>query len=116
MSNRSIGKRPRSRDELAAWYGEVLADQARSGLGMKAYAAQIGVSSWTLYQWRRRLAKTERPAAPPRVVEVNVAELATGGTPRDFIIRVCEGRRSIAVPPGFDSEGLRRLVATLETC
>ena len=55
MPRHSIPERPRSRDELEAWYGAALDDQATSGLSVAEYAEGIGVTAATLYQWRRRL-------------------------------------------------------------
>ena len=50
-----------------------------------------------------------------KLVEVAVAQPAphaVGG----MVVRLCAGRRSIEVSPGFDDEDLRRLVAVLESC
>ena len=83
---------------------------------MAEYAATIGVAAPTLYQWRRRLAAplSDREQET-KLVEVAVAQPAphaVGG----MVVRLCAGRRSIEVSPGFDDEDLRRLVAVLESC
>ena len=102
---------------MASWYAAMLEAHAASGLSLKAYADRIGVSAWTLYDWRRRLTSDDDgPAAPkPRLIEValmnKAARSATG-----FVVRVSEDRRSIVVPAGFDSDELRRVVAALESC
>lgn len=116
MQKRRIGPRPRSRDELAAWYGAVLEEQAESGLSLNAYADLVGVSAWTLYDWRRRLERGEdAPAQQRTLVEVAVSAPAESSAP-GLAVQVCDGRRTIVVPAGFDDEDLRRVVAVLESC
>lgn len=116
MRRIDLGVRPTSRSELAAWYSAALDVQAASGLSVADYAAQIGVSVPTLYQWRRRLespTRADRDGA--KLVEVTVARQAPSGCD-GMVVRVCDGRRSIEVPGGFDCEDLRRLVEVLESC
>lgn len=117
MQKRSFGPRPWSRDELAAWYGTVLEEHAASGLSLRTYADQVGMSAWTLYKWRRRLGRDEEGAAAekPTLVEVAV-EAAAEKNSTGFVVRVNDDRRSIVVPAGFDGDELRRVVATLESC
>jgi hypothetical protein len=118
MRRIDLGRRPASRDELAAWYGAALDAQAASGLSGGGYAEQLGVSAWTLYQWRRRLSGSGddvSEADQGKLVEVTMARQSrsSGGS---LVVRVNEGRRSIEVPRGFDDDDLRRLVAALESC
>jgi hypothetical protein len=56
MENIDTKDRPRGREQLAAWYAQVLEAQGRSGLSIAEYGAQIGVTAATLYSWKRRLA------------------------------------------------------------
>ena len=117
MRRTHLGERPASRDELAAWYSAALEAQGASGLSVVAYATQLGVSVPTLYQWRRRLVAAERGKdAGARLVEVTSAPAATSVAEPGLVIRVNEGRRSIAVHSGFDDAELRRLIAVLESC
>ncbi|MGE3173798.1 MAG: hypothetical protein AB7O97_14325 [Planctomycetota bacterium] len=117
MHKRSMGPRPRSRDELASWYGTVLEKHAVSGLSLKAYAERTGLSACTPYDWRRRLARdngVDRLAVrKPRLIEVAVIDGAEKSA-TGFVVRVNDGRQSIEVPAGFDSDELRRVVAALE--
>jgi hypothetical protein len=117
MRRIDVRERPKSRSELAGWYSTALADLAASGLSVAKYADRLGVSTWTLYEWRRRLG-----SAPPyavarkaELVEVTVAQPAEGSAD-SMTVRVCAGRRSIEVPRNFDGNDLRRLVAALESC
>ena len=116
MRRIDVGPRPARRDGLAEWYTAALGAQAASGLSMAEYAATIGVAAPTLYQWRRRLAGVLSDGGrETKLVEVAVAQAAphvVGG----MVVRLCAGRRSIEVSPGFDGEDLRRLVAVLESC
>ena len=117
MSRFDLGERPSSRDELAVWYSAALEEQAASGLSVQAYAERLGVSAWTLYQWRRRLpaaASTKRNRA--NLVEVTIARPNPATCASSLVVHVNEGRRSIDVPRGFDSDELRRLVEALESC
>lgn len=116
MRRIDLGERPTSRMELAAWYSAALDAQADSGLSVTAYAEQIGVTAATLYQWRRRLeSPTGGVPGGSKLVEVTVARRAPSGCD-GMVVRVCEGRRSIEVPRGFDPDELRRLVTALESC
>jgi hypothetical protein len=116
MRRIDFGERPTSRRDLASWYSAALDAQAASGLSVAGYAARIGVSVPTLYQWRRRLAApTGGDTAGAKLVEVTVTRPAASGCDR-IVVRVSDGRRSIEVPPGFDSNDLRRVVTVLESC
>lgn len=117
MRKPHLRERPASRDELAAWYSAALETQRTSGLSVAAYATQLGVSAPTLYQWRRRLDPAgEERDAKPRLLEVTTARPATSPSRRILLVRVNQGRRSIAVPAGFDDAELRRLIKVLESC
>jgi DNA mismatch repair protein MutH len=114
MRRIDVGSRPSSRGELARWYSEALAAQAVSGLSVAEFADRIGVSVPTLYLWRRRLG-SQAIELPAKLVEVTVTRPAAAATD-GMVVRLCSGRRQIAVPRGFDDDELRRLVAALESC
>jgi hypothetical protein len=44
-------------------YRALLAEQEASSLSLRAFAAQRGLSQWTLYDWWRRLASESRSSA-----------------------------------------------------
>lgn len=105
---------------MAEWYAAILEQQSASGLSVTAFAEEAGLSAWTLYDWRRRLSRTEPPEqeclpSKPKLIEVAVArpELASEV---HMVVRLGDGRRSIAVSHGFDGDDLRRLVSVLESC
>ena len=119
MTTMNADDRPTERSALAAWYGEALADQEESGLSMAAYAAKVGVTRATLYQWRRRLARDrssdETATGLVRVrvdcaIEQEEEERLVG-----LIVRLPRGR-SIVVPSGFDADDLVRVIEVLDAC
>lgn len=117
MRRIAMGGRPASRSELASWYSSLLEQQAASGLSVTEFATRVGVSAWTLYQWRRRLplATGAEPTPTPKLIEVAITRpspCAGSG----MVVRLGDGRRSIAVPAGFDGDELRRLVSVIESC
>lgn len=82
MRRIDLGQRPTSREELADWCATALAAQASSGLSVSAYAAQLGVTAATLYQWRRRLAcdgDGDHEGLPANLVEVTLARSTLDG-------------------------------------
>ena len=83
MRRNTPWERPTRREDLAGWYAAMLDRQSESGMSVTDFAASAGVSAWTLYQWRRRLAEDDggREAAP-RLVEVAVLPSAAPATAR----------------------------------
>ena len=102
---------PRSREELAAHYEELLAEQESSGLSVAEFAEEVGVSSGTLYSWRRRLAD---PPSVGELVEVTVADSDAGGG-GTLVLRVDE-RYAIELEEDFDGAALSRLLEVLAEC
>lgn len=103
---------------MPSWYSSLLEQQAASGLSVYQFAERAGMSPWTLYEWRRRLSGSTDSgpeAAAPKLVEVAITR-SEPVTVAWMVVRLGDGRRSITVPPGFDSDELRRLVAVLESC
>jgi transposase-like protein len=125
MRKINLGERPGRGGELGGWYAAALEDQASSGLSVAEYAAQLGVTAATLYQWRRRLAgggggpvergRSGRPG-PRGLVEVTVGSGAEAAREAEgFVVRLARHRK-VEVPGGFDAAELRRLVVALESC
>jgi hypothetical protein len=59
---------------LEAHYATLLASHATSGLSLRSFAARHGLSAWTLYGWRRRLAikSSNARVSEPQLVAVDV--------------------------------------------
>jgi transposase len=78
------GKRPSQADE----WRERIAEQARSGLSIKQFCKERGVTPWSFYDWRKRLrepgavrfALVERaPAERERATEAPLELILPGG-------------------------------------
>jgi transposase-like protein len=122
MSRIDFPKRPPSRDGLEDWYAAAFEQQKSSGIGVPAMAKELGVTTTTLYQWRRRLARkrggSERPRraqAPHGLVRLVVDQDGTRPDVGNFVVRLASDRR-IEVPARFDDVDLRRLIGLLESC
>ncbi|MFT5584121.1 MAG: transposase-like protein [Cognaticolwellia sp.] len=72
----------------------------QSSLSKAAFAKQVGISINTLRRWLT--------SAEPQFLEVVQAEPLA---PRDSMVHV--GEVCIQIPPGFDDQELRRLMAAL---
>lgn len=119
MQDIDLTARPRSRDELADWYTAALEDQASSGLSMADYADELGVTSATLYQWKRRLsaddaADFETPGSLG-LVEVAIEDSTRSGSVDPIVVRLKHGR-CVELPSRFDDDDLIRLLEILESC
>ena len=102
--------RPRSRaeaDDLAAEY-------EASGLSRQEFCQQRNVAFKTLARYivqRRKRARAAPSSGSSRLVRVQVEPPPR--TESELIVIVAGGRR-IAVPPAFDADLLRHLIAVLE--
>lgn len=115
-----LSERPQSRDELAAWYAEALAEQAASGLSMAAFAEELGVTATTLYHWKRRLAEENSTAPASRarrggLIEVAINDEVPTAGPDGFVVRLKQ-ERCVEVPRDFEASALQRLIEVLEAC
>jgi hypothetical protein len=90
-----------------------------SGATARAFAQEQGITPWTLYYWRERLAKQERPTRRRRrsrrvalapVHVVTSADAVCG----DLEVILVGGDR-VRIPAGVSAETLRRVVQILRT-
>ncbi len=87
-------------------------------------ASAVGVTTTTLYVWRRRLseARNNVEVTAPGIVQVRVQRSSERSTPvdgapsRGGIVQHLSAGRWIEVTPTFDVDCLRRLIGLLETC
>ena len=100
--------------DLAAYYAELLEEHEESGLSMVEFAEEVGLSSATLYAWRRRLCT---PSSRPKLVEVSVAheDGDVRGPSGAITLRIGE-RFRLELEPGFDERALERVLSVLSQC
>jgi transposase len=88
----------------------LISGQQSSGLSVTRFCRRHGISTPSFYAWRKRLAAD----GPERFVEVHLTQ-ADGHAAEAGVIEVClNGRRRVAVHPGFDATTLRQVISLLE--
>jgi len=86
---------------------ELVDRQKKSGLSVQTFCQQQGVSGWSFYQWRKRLALN-----PP----MSFALVETGETSRQCTGAVelwLNGGDRLQITPGVDAATLRTVLAVL---
>lgn len=112
----------RKSEETAAYWREMLAAQAESGLSIRQFCLQQGISQPSLYAWRRRLAEASGGGRKGRAAERHSKPSSKGG---DFIsLRLVDAASSLEVihPRGcriritgdVDPTTLRRVLDALD--
>ena len=100
-------------EDLASYYEGLLDDQESSGLSVVEFAEEAGVSSATLYAWRRRLSSEE---SKPKLVEVSMAREAAESPNSKAISLTIDDRFRVEIEPEFDERALERLLSVLARC
>ena len=99
-------------EERRAQVDQWIQEQEASGLTVKEFAKQRGISPWTLYDWKRKRRLVTRRRVRQSFVEVQVV-----AEPRADAITIELGAGvRLHVAQGFDEGHLRRLVAVLRSC
>jgi hypothetical protein len=112
------------------FWRRTIADQARSGLSVRAFCEQEGLEPWNFHWWRQTLARRDREVSPARTVRRpnSMAELPV---PAAFLpVRVVQDAASLAattpieivlpagptvrVTKGFDPHALDAVLSVLE--
>lgn len=105
---------PRKRQQWERWLGL----WRTSGLTVRAFCRQHGLSEPSFYAWRRTLQPRHRTTAAFVPVRVLVDAAPGNGRivndPSASLEIVLTGNRVVRVGPGFDAASLRRLLAVLE--
>ncbi len=125
---------PKAPTEAERHYEALLAEQARSGLGLREFARRRGLPASRLQWWRselRRRAKARGGSrseaglagATPALLPVRVAD-ATGvalssagrwtGPSRGYEVCLAQSGHSVRIPEGFAPDQLSLLVRVLE--
>ncbi len=90
-----------------------------SGLTVRAWCEQQGITASTYYRWERELLDEVETASPPSASAVTFAELPPkqalcNVTERSATLRI--GDVSLDVYPGCDAEQLKMLVELIRPC
>jgi hypothetical protein len=97
--------------EAASSKAEVWRDlilrQKKSGLTIQAFCQQQGVSGWSFYQWRKRLATN--PPVQFALVETREASRQGAGA----VELLLSGGDRLQITPGVDAATLRTVLAVL---
>ena len=96
----------KSQKERREWWGQLVAQQERSGLSVRTFCRQQQTSEHSFYQWRKRLGKQ---------VPVKFALVETNGKlPATAAVEVtlATGER-LRIGPGVDAATLRAVVSVL---
>jgi transposase-like protein len=94
--------------ERERFWREAVAGHKKSGLSVRAFCAQRGVSEPSFYAWRRELSQRDRAAMTPAATFVPVQVVA------DAVVEVVLlSGVVVRVPPATDASAVARLVAAL---
>jgi transposase-like protein len=107
--------------DRSAHYVKLLDEFERRGGSLAAFAAERGLSAWTLYGWRRRLGRVRRRSKrTSSLVAVDVLEPVAPARSEPeavsaFELIMSDGCR-VRVPGNFSTRGLRELLSVLRSC
>lgn len=120
QSTTTIRRGRRGRGE--AYYRQLLTEQEASGQSLRAFAAERGLSPWTLYGWRVKLGRARprrgsRRAEPKESGSGFVAVDVVGGARgvSDIEVVLADGCR-VCLPRDMAIEKLTQLVRALRSC
>jgi hypothetical protein len=117
QGKRDVGKERFWRRALRQW--------RRSGLSVRVYCAEHGLTEALFYAWRRVIAKRDQERAGVQAKPVRRLESAKSDAPVFVPLRVIESRSAtievvlprglvVRILRGFDAEALRQLLAVLD--
>ena len=108
----SPGK-PRDPHKERFWR-RMLRQWRRSGLSVRAFCEQHGLSQPSFYAWRRTLAQRQAHTVAFVPVEVRTDSLTPPSAAAAGLELVLPGGRVLRIGPAFDAPTLRRLLALLQ--
>ena len=101
----------RYREEDLSRWRDVVSEQVSSGKSVATFCRERGLREWQLYEWKKRLRKSEETS----FVAVEVAVPSAPASMRSVGIELHHQRGwSLMVEPGFDAAHLHRLLSLLE--
>jgi transposase len=93
------------------FWRQVIARRERSGLTVRAFCEDEGLSEPSFYTWRRELARRDRAAAQASAATFVPVQIVA--EPNAAIEIVLPGGALVRVRPGFDRPTLRQVVQSL---
>ncbi len=99
------GKCPTKADE----WRERIAEQARSGLCIKQFCKERGVTSWSFYDWRKRL----RESGPVRFALLERGSAGREGVTEAHLELILPGGARMYIRSGVDGATLRTVLEAL---
>ena len=96
---------------------EIWREHGRSGLSLLAFAHKHQLCYSTLIRWRKRIDQhaqsrgAPKVTASPKFIPIHLEPEPAPGVP--YVLGL-SGGRSLKIPPGFETESLRRLLTVLE--
>jgi lambda repressor-like predicted transcriptional regulator len=116
VKRKSTPSRRTRRHRTPKEQAEILSEHRRSGLSLLAFARKHGLCYASLLRWRSRQGKgvnvlvAADTEVDPRFVPVKIEGEVWSA---DYVMSWPCGR-SLQIPPGFETESLRRLLTVLE--
>lgn len=103
---------PQSNSALEGTWRERVGRWKASGLSVRAFCAQEGLSEPSFYSWRRTLTARDAAVAPPAPTFVPVHVFSAAPPPAlELVLR---SGRVLRIPHGCDPEHVRVVLAALE--
>jgi hypothetical protein len=106
MAGGSVKEKTRAKVDL---WRERITEQGRSGLAVKEFCKERGISAWSFYDWRKRL----REAGPVRFALVErapVRQESAVDAPLEVVL--LSGER-VRIGPGVEAATLRMVLGVL---
>ena len=111
-----MGREKRESHDRERYWRGVLERWRRSGISIRAFCREEGVSEFSFYRWRKRFGAEEREG--PRFVAVELVDSkvleGTGEGSASGVELVLASGQVVRVFRGFDKETLCRVVEVLE--
>ena len=108
-----MAKRKQSAGEREERWRSVVERCPGSGLTVSAFCEREGISAWSFYHWKKRLARKHRKCAGKRLfvpVKVRAAAEAAGG----WVEVTLRGGQVLRAESGYDEVKLASLARLLE--
>jgi len=98
---------PKTREERREFWRQLIAQQQRSGVSVRAFCQQHRTSEYSFYQWRKRLSQQ----IPVKFALVETSRSAPAVVAGVELI-LASGER-LPITPGIDSDTLRLVLSVL---